>query len=108
MDWRAFGRGDFARDYGRLIDEYRALDPAPRVLLWTPLAPLFEGHAFHDDPILAEIDAAIAAVADGTKCETIDLRAPLAKHPEWFAADRIHPNAAGAAEIARTVAAAIR
>lgn len=108
MDWEAFGRGAFARDYAALIEAYRGLPASPRIVLWAPLAPLFEGQAFFTDPNVLEISEQIGGVARELGLETLDLRTPLASHPEWFDKDSIHPDARGAAEIARTVEALFR
>jgi len=108
MDWERFGRSDFVADYRSLLADYRGLSSEPRILLWTPLAPLFDGHRYHGDPHLGEIDAAIAEVARIDGLETLDLRAPLIEHAGWFLADKIHPDEAGAKAIAAAVAAALR
>ena len=106
MDWDVRGV-DFERDYAALLEDYSGLRTKPQIVLWTPLAPLFPGHAYHESPHVAEIEAAIARVADHVGAATLAMRGPLAAHPEWFP-DFIHPDANGAAAIARTVADVVR
>jgi len=102
-----FDLDEFVKDYLELIDTYRALRTKPAILIWHPLAPLFEGHRFHDHPRLREVNAAIARVARIAKIPTIDMLDPLRDHPEWFP-DFIHPNSAGARAIACRIHDAMR
>lgn len=99
-------REAFVRDYVELIETYRALPGRPRIILWSPLAPLHKGHRYFQSPDLARLNAAIRDVvaqlndaADEAPVEVIDMHRPLAGHPALFA-DGIHPNATGAGLIA--------
>ena len=98
----AFDAETFARDYGQLIDAF-AGDLQPEWRIWTPLSPLFDGHAYFGSPVVAEIEASLRSIAATQRMKTLDLRTPLQEHGELFA-DHIHPNAAGAAIIAREIA----
>lgn len=101
-DVMAFDAETFARDYGQLIDAF-AGDLQPEWRIWTPLSPLFDGHAYFGSPVVAEIEASLRSIAATQRMKTLDLRTPLQEHGELFA-DHIHPNAAGAAIIAREIA----
>ena len=110
MEWATKGE-EFVPDYLALLDEYRRLPSAPRILLWGPLSPLFPGQTFHDrafgdGTVEAAIHAAIAEVAQRAALSTIDLYTPLAAHAAWYP-DHLHPNAAGAAAIAEVVREAL-
>ncbi|QQL45022.1 GDSL-type esterase/lipase family protein [Sulfuriroseicoccus oceanibius] len=107
MDWKKFGKDDFVGDYRELLQQYKALNTYPRVLVWGPLAPLFPGQKFFGDPGVEEINQAIAKAAAAEQVTLIDMAKPLAGHPEWFP-DHIHPNADGAKVIAETVSKVIQ
>jgi len=106
MDFDKFG-DDFIADYVELLRAYQELDNRPRLIVWTPLAPLFEGHNFHNDPNIDRINAAISRVASEMQIESIDLAKPFRGKANLFP-DKIHPNAAGATVIAEQVAKAVR
>ncbi len=99
---------NFDHDYGgaaqRLIRDFRNLPSKPTVWLMNPV-PAFirEGHsingAFIEDEVLPQIKKA----ARLTQTPVIDLHTPLLNRPELFP-DKIHPNAAGAAEMAKIIA----
>ncbi len=102
MDFEKFG-DDFVQDYIELLTAYQSLDSKPRLIVWTPLAPLFEGHAFFEDVRIKEINRAIAKVARKMEIESIDLESALKQRASLFP-DKIHPNAEGAAVIAKATA----
>lgn len=106
MSWPT-GKLAFGADYKALIDDYRALPSNPKILLWSPLAPLFPGQKFYQSPYEPQISAAISRVAQQVKCKTIDLHTPLREHGELFP-DHIHPDAQGASRIAEAVCTALR
>lgn len=102
-----FDAAEFVNDYLELIEAYRSLPTDPVILIWSPLAPLFEGQRFHGHRRINEVNRAIAAVAREARVATIDMFTPLRDHGEWFP-DRLHPAAAGAGEIARQIHEALR
>jgi sialate O-acetylesterase len=106
MDWEKYGRREFVRDYRALVSSYKDLSTQPRIILWQPLAPLFSGHAFHEDPRVAAINDAIAAVARLEQLEVVDMASPFSDVTNASALfpDHIHPNAEGARRIARVLA----
>ena len=106
MDFDKYG-DDFVADYIELLSAYQKLHSKPRLVVWTPLAPLFEGHSFHNDPNIDRINAAISQVASEMEIESIDLEKPLRGKANLFP-DKVHPNADGAAVIAEQVAKVVR
>lgn len=98
---------EFLPDYIDLIQRYQTLPSKPRVFVWCKLAPLFPGHAHANDPNISQLNGAIGQAAQRTGVSTIDLYGPLADKPAFFP-DHIHPNADGAAVIAREVFDAIK
>jgi lysophospholipase L1-like esterase len=56
-----------------------------------------------DDGAIREMCSAVAGVARELGCGLIDINAVTAEHPEAFRFDGVHPQAAGARLIARTV-----
>ncbi len=107
MDWEQFGENDFAVDYRKLIQCYRELSTKPEFLLWTPLAPLLQGHRYHDNPRVAAINRDIGKFATQENLTTVGLAAVLQGHAEYFS-DHIHPNAHGAKLVAVTIAKELR
>lgn len=106
-DWPDY-RDDFVADYEALIDSFRQANPRCRVWICR-LTPIFDRHPrfrsgtrdWHE-----KIQSAIEAVATGRQTGLIDLYAPLHSRPDLFP-DALHPNAEGAAILARTVCSAL-
>ncbi|MFC4991576.1 GDSL-type esterase/lipase family protein [Rubritalea tangerina] len=101
MDFDRYG-DDFVPDYKELLESYKTLDSYPRVIIWKDLAPLFKGQKFFGDARVGKINEAIGKVAKEMQIETIDMAKPFAGKGAMFP-DHIHPNADGAAVIAREV-----
>lgn len=102
MDWEAFGKDEFVKDYQMLVRAYLNLPWKPRVILWSRLAPLFPGQTFYGNARVGKINKAIEKVAELEGVETVDMESPLKGHPEWFP-DHLHPNADGARTIAEAM-----
>jgi len=101
-------RDDFVADYLRLIAAFRNANPQTRILiaLMTPIGhqhPRFESGTrdWH-----AEIQQAIQKVAREANAQLIDFYTPLHPYPQ-FLPDAVHPNAEGAAILAKVVYSAI-
>lgn len=107
MDWHKFGKELFVEDYLSLLGKYREMNPDVRIVLWTPLTPLFEGQTFFHDPGVPEINEKIAQVAKIAKTETIDMRSPFLDLGHLFP-DFLHPTPEGAKQIAEIIAEYIR
>lgn len=103
-------RGEFAADYTALVNRFLALASRPRIYLSLPPVitgdPNFAG--MHEAAILEQIPL-IKAVARETGSEIIDVHGAFERHENRDALmrDRVHPNTAGAALLAKTVYAAL-
>lgn len=110
-NWK--GVDSFARDYRSLAQHYRSLESNPDVWLLTPPALFRLGRSTKvrygmDQHALQEMCRAIEGLARNLGCGLIDVNAATAGHPEAFRLDGVHPGAAGATLIARTVFEALR
>lgn len=109
-NWR--GIHTFQKDYLALLNAYLQGSPTVEVFLCTLTYP----HPKSDGTVsfqirteaVAEISSMIRSLASEKGYHLLDINALTADHPDWFQADGIHPNAAGAAAIAQCVAAAIK
>lgn len=97
-------RDYFIRDYRTLIDSFRVVNPKCRILIarLTPIAdrhPRFESGTrdWH-----GEIQLAIENIAKYANVQLIDFHEPLYPYP-FLLPDAVHPNAEGAALLAKTV-----
>ncbi|MDH3583098.1 MAG: GDSL-type esterase/lipase family protein [Phycisphaerae bacterium] len=96
-------KGDFAADTTEMVQAFRALDSKPTVYLCRPV-PAFPGRwGITDKVIRGEVIPLIDQVARQEKVPVIDLYAALSGHKKFFP-DTVHPNAEGAAVMARTIA----
>jgi lysophospholipase L1-like esterase len=94
----------FVADYLTLIRSFQALETKPRVILCRPI-PLFRdrGKEWDTDRLLREqILPRIDEVARQAGASVIDLNATFAE-VSLLMPDGVHPNAAGAALMARTI-----
>lgn len=105
-NWK--GADPFRADYRELALHYRALESNPRVWLLTPPALFRLGKSTKvrygmDDRAIREMCGVIEGLARELGCGLIDINAATAVHQEAFRFDGVHPGAAGATLIARTV-----
>ena len=106
-NWPNYG-DEFIGDYRALIDSFRVANPKAKIWICL-MTPIFHRHSrfqsgtrdWHE--AIQKTIRQIAATAD---VGLIDLHTPLYSHPELFP-DALHPNAEGAAILARTVCSAI-
>lgn len=99
-------QGDFARDYGDLLDHFLKLPSKPAVWVCLPV-PVYETRWGINEPTLRDgVLPLIARVAAEKGVPVIDLHTALSGASELFP-DRVHPNAEGAARMARVIQAAI-
>jgi lysophospholipase L1-like esterase len=103
--WQEAG-GRFAEDCRALIEHFARLPSSPQIWLCLP-APLIPGR---DDQRMTNLRDRIvpllSIVATEKQVGLIDVQSSLEGKAELFP-DKVHPNAAGAAIIAETVAKAI-
>ena len=102
QNWDAH-KAEYAADYKALIEAFRAANPNVKVYCCLPV-PVYPPGNFkiREEVVKPQIIPAIKQVAEETRSEVIDLYAALSDKPEMFP-DKVHPNAAGAEVIARTV-----
>ncbi|MDB5327010.1 MAG: putative xylanase [Phycisphaerales bacterium] len=98
---------EFVADYESIITAFKTANPAVKVFVCVPVPDFMPGEAeIRDSVLVAEVNPMIKRIAKDTGATVIDLRTPLEGRKELFP-DTIHPNAEGAAMMAKTVAAAI-
>ena len=96
-------RDEFTGDYLALIDSLRKVNPQVRVLV-AAITPIGDRHPRFQSGTKEwqdQVRASIADVARIAGAELIDFHTPLYAYP-WLLPDAIHPNAEGAAILART------
>ena len=98
---------EFAGDYRDLVRSFQALPSKPRVFVCRPCPVPGQGNfGISEENVQKEIPR-VDALAKELGCGVIDMHAALAGHPEMLP-DRVHPSTAGASEMAKAAAAAIR
>lgn len=104
QNWRF--KHEFADDLGAMLDHFANLRNRPKIWVCLPV-PVYETVAgINEATVEDEILPLIRHVAKERHLSIIDLHTTLARRPEYFP-DHVHPNAAGAALIARTIYAAL-
>lgn len=106
----------FLSDYKEMVRRYQSLNSRPEIYLMTP-ATVFPQNS---DPALSdnqynisadnveEITGLIRNLAAELDLPLIDIHEATKNHPEFFPDDGVHPNADGAAYIARQVYEALQ
>jgi lysophospholipase L1-like esterase len=96
----------FHDDYRDLVKTFRTLPSKPRVYVCLPCpVPGPGNYGINEANVQREI-VIIDALAHEEGLKVIDMHAAFEAHPELMP-DRVHPNTAGAAIMARTVARAV-
>ena len=103
-NWRY--RDQFAPDFRAFIDVFAGLPSRPRIFVCLPVPAYGMAFDINPDVIKNEIIPIIKQVAREKNVATINLYTPLSGRPDLFP-DLIHPTAAGAALIARTLNGAL-
>ena len=97
---------EFDADYRELVKSFQALKSKPKVVVCRPVPVPGKGnYGINEENIQKEIPR-VDALAKELGCEVIDMHAALEKSPELLP-DRVHPNTAGAGEMAKAAAKAI-
>lgn len=99
-------KDEFATDLAALVDHFAALPSKPKIFLCIPVPAYKTQWGINEAGIQEMVKPAVESVAKAKGCTVIDLHTPLSNKPELFP-DNIHPNAAGAALMAKTIAEAI-
>jgi hypothetical protein len=89
-----------------MIDLFAGLPSHPRVVVCLPVPAYYVGFDISPEVIKNEIIPILKQVAREKGAMTVDLYTALSGRPELFP-DGIHPNAAGAALIAKTLHGAL-
>jgi len=93
---------NFVADYLSLLDAFRQVNPAIKLLVCLP-APAYPGRwGINDRTIREEMLPMIREVAQASGAGIVDLYGMLSGHPECFP-DTVHPNVQGTDLIARAV-----
>ena len=103
-DWPSY-RDAYRGDYSWLIGQFRKSNPSVRIFIGK-LTPIFESHPrFRSGTeVWAEqIRQEIPQIAEANGVHVVDLYAPLKDRPDLFP-DAVHPDAKGAAFLAKSVA----
>lgn len=101
-DWGSYTQEEFETEYLELTDSFIQSGSVPMFIQWSPLAPLYPGHGFHGDPDLMTLAQWIEEAAGNTSNVLFDMETPLSGNAGLFLTDAIHPNEAGALEIAES------
>ncbi len=106
FNWK--GIDCFLKDYRAFLQHYRSLPTKPTVYLLTPPAQFAVGanEAINfemSDEVAGEMAEAIRRLGAEEHAPVIDIHALTARHPECFAVDGIHADAAGTMMIAKAV-----
>ncbi len=99
-------KDQFARDLSDMIDVFANLPSHPRVILCLPVPAYAVVFDINPDILKNELIPIIKRVAAEKGLMTVDLYTALSGRPDVFP-DLIHPNAAGAALIAKTLHGAV-
>lgn len=97
---------DFEADYRALVESFKKLKSKPKIFLCRPTpgpdqpGNIYEGH-------LKKLRSRIDRLTSSLGCKVIDMNAAIANKPGMLA-DTVHPNAAGATELAKAAAKAIQ
>lgn len=100
--WNWEHESDFISDYKAMIKELSALESKPKIWLCTPVPAYPRNYGIEDERIRTAVVPKVEAIATDSGLPIIDLYKALSDKPELFP-DKVHPNAAGAALLARTV-----
>jgi lysophospholipase L1-like esterase len=104
QNWK--GKEAFRKDFRDLLEHFRDLKSKPKLWVCQPV-PVYGDQWGINAPTLDAVIEGVEESCDDRKVPLIDLFDALTGHPEMFP-DKIHPNANGAALMARTVYQAIR
>jgi len=104
QNWRH--EAEFAADYRELVKSFQSLKCRPKVFVCRPAPVPGQGnYGINEENVQKEIPR-VEALARELGCGVIDMHAALEKFPEMLP-DRVHPNTAGAGEMAKAAAKAI-
>ncbi|MGD0090460.1 MAG: GDSL-type esterase/lipase family protein [Planctomycetota bacterium] len=100
-------KDEFVADLEAMLDHFAALPSKPKIFLCLPAPAYATQWGINEKGITEGVIPAVQQAAKAKNLPVIDLHTALSNHPEMFP-DKIHPNVAGAALLAKTVAEAIQ
>ncbi len=100
INWKY--KKSFTKDLSKMITDFKQLSSAPKIYLCYPAKAYAVTWGINDSIITHEVIPMIDNVAKGSNVEVIDLHTATSNMPALFP-DKIHPNAQGAAILAKTV-----
>jgi lysophospholipase L1-like esterase len=100
-------KDEFAADTAAMVEDFRSLESKPVIFLCRPVPAFPARWGITDKVITEEVIPLIDKVAKEKETELIDLYKALKGQDKLFP-DKIHPNAKGAAVMAKTIAAALK
>ena len=106
QNWDKSGE-DYESDLLAMINHFHKLPSKPSIYLCLPV-PVYQSRwGINERTVTMSVIPVIRKVAKDTKLTVIDLYTALSGKPEMFP-DKIHPNAAGARVIAKTIFSIIK
>ncbi|HYG75610.1 MAG TPA: GDSL-type esterase/lipase family protein [Planctomycetota bacterium] len=105
--WNLAHKESMAADLTALVEHFEKLPSKPKVILCVPVPVYGENFGITEKNLTEAIIPIVKKVATEKKLQLIDLYTALSGKPEMFP-DKIHPNAAGAELIAKTVSEALK
>lgn len=99
-------KAEFEGDYRDLVKSFLDLPSKPRVFICRPVPVPGKGNFGINETALQKQMPVYAKLAEELKVDVIDMYAALDGKPELLP-DRVHPNAAGAGEMAKAAAKAL-
>ncbi|OUX38405.1 MAG: hypothetical protein CBE26_01380 [Kiritimatiellaceae bacterium TMED266] len=100
-NWKHKGR--FVRDYLALIEHFQSLESRPVVWICNPVPVYGDRWGINEATVRNGLLPRMEYIADRAGVPLIDLYGPMRGHSAFFP-DQVHPNAAGAAAMAKVVA----
>lgn len=97
----------FEQDYQALIDTIQSMSTKPKIVMCIPVPVFGEMWGINDSTLVTGVIPVIKKIAERNRLQLIDLNTPL-KDKNQFFPDNIHPNEAGAREMAAIVAKEIK
>lgn len=97
---------EFVADYTALVKSFQELESKPKIFVCRPCPVIEPGNFGITEVHVKEEIERIDKLAHDMKLEVIDMHAAFEKKPELLP-DRVHPNTAGATEMAKVVYKAV-
>jgi acyl-CoA thioesterase I len=97
---------EFSQDYAALVQSFQDLPSKPRIFVCRPCPVPGKGNFGINDKNLQVVIQRVDQLAKEQKLGVIDMHKALVDHPELLP-DRVHPNTAGAALMAKAASEAL-